>query len=122
MAILSILATILAVLLIPRARQSPVFDRILWIATWVLAFLGAYSAPNYIGAGSALNNFVIGDLALVPIAIGAVIGAASINFLLWLMDRFGGATAETSATEEELKQTEEQNDGTDPGDSNEQPR
>jgi hypothetical protein len=122
MAIVSVVVTIPAVVLIPRARQSPAFDRVLWIATWVLAFLGAYGAPNVIGAESSLSNFVIGDLVLVPTVLGAVAGALSINVLLWLMDRFGGSSMDEDTTEEELNQTEEQNGGTDPGDSNEQPR
>jgi hypothetical protein len=122
MAIVSTAVTIPAVWLIPRARQSPVFDRVLWIATWVLAFLGAYSAPSYFGAGSSLNSFVIGDLAIAPMVTGAVVGALSINGLLWLMDRFGGTSVDENATAEELGQTEEQDGGTNPGDSNPHPR
>ena len=121
MAIVSLVVTIPSVLFIPRARQSPVFDRVLWIATWALAFLGADSAPSYFGAGSSLNNFIVGDLALVPMLIGAVAGALFINGLLWLVDRFGGSST-GEITTEELKQTEEQDGGTNPGDSNEQPR
>ena len=118
LALVSAAVTIPAVLLIPRARQSPVFDRVLWIATWVLAFLGANGAPSYFEPGSSLNKFVIGDLAIVPGVTGAIVGALSINGLLWLMDRFGGTSIEQDATEKELKQTEEQNGGIDPGDSN----
>jgi hypothetical protein len=29
------------VLLMPRARQSPAFDRLLWVGAFIIAFLGA---------------------------------------------------------------------------------
>jgi hypothetical protein len=108
-------------LLIPRARQSPTFDRVLWFATCALAFLGAWLAPSYVPTDWSLNSFVIGDLVLVPAVIGAVAGALSINGLLWLMDRFGGSSMDEN-TAEELEQTEEQDGGTNPGNSNKHPR
>jgi hypothetical protein len=121
MAIVSVAVTIPAVLLIPRARQSPTFDRVLWFATCALAFLGAWLAPSYVPTDWSLNGFVIGDLVLVPAVIGAVAGALSINGLLWLMDRFGGSSMDENTTEE-LEQTEEQDGGTNPGNSNKHPR
>ncbi len=117
MAMVSIVVTLPAVLFIPRARQSPVFDRVLWIATWMLAFLGAWLAPSYIPTDWSWNSFTIADVTLAPIVLGAIAGALSINVLLWLMDRFGGTSMEENTTEE-LEQSEEQNGGTDPGDSN----
>ena len=94
MAIEAILVTVPSVLLIPRARQSPLFDRVLWIATWLLAFLGAWNAPTYFAADSSLHDYVILDVAIIPTMVGALVGALSINALLWLVDRFGGQVEE----------------------------
>jgi hypothetical protein len=85
---LAFVMTLPAVLLIPRARQSPLFDVILWVATWSLSFIGAQIAPNYLGATLATNTWSIAGLAILPAAIGALGGAFSINILLWLLDRF----------------------------------
>ena len=87
-AVFSAIFTFLAVWFIPRARQSPMFDRVLWGGTWLLAFLGAESAPNYIPANSPLNDYVIVDIRWIPLLIGAAVGALSINLLLWVIDRF----------------------------------
>lgn len=76
-----------AVLLIPRARQSPEFDRVLWVATWGLGFLGAWNAPNYID-NAALKGIVIAGVELIPLVIGAAVGAVFLNGLLWIIDRF----------------------------------
>ena len=111
MAIEALLVTIPAVLIIPRARQSPLFDRVLWVATWLLAFLCAWSAPGYIAADSALNNLVIADVTLIPTLLGAIVGALALNALLWLMDRFGGPPLEENVIEEEPMADEEKNDG-----------
>ena len=121
MAIVAGVATIPSVLLIPRARQSPSFDRVLWFATYALAFLGAWLVPSYLPTDWPLNSWVIGDLVLVPAAIGAVAGALSINGLLWLMDRFGGSSMVENMTEA-VEQTEEQDGGTNSGNSNKHPR
>ncbi len=94
MAIEAVLVTVPIVLLIPRARQSPMFDRVLWIATWLLAFLGAWGAPSYIAADSSLNNLLIADVTIIPTMLGALVGALSVNVLLWLLDRFGGQEVE----------------------------
>ena len=112
MAIEAVLATLPAVLFIPRARQSPVFDRVLWGATWVLAFLGAWGAPSYIAADSALNQFVIADVTIIPTMLGAIVGALTVNVLLWLMDRFGGQSPEDDVVgEEEPTVNEEKHEG-----------
>jgi hypothetical protein len=76
LALFATVVTVPSVLLIPRARQSPLFDRVLWGATWVLAFLSAWAAPGYL----AMDWYLAA-------AIGAAIGALSLNVLLWLMDR-----------------------------------
>ncbi len=110
MAIEALLVAAPAILFIPRARQSPLFDRVLWLATWLLAFLGAWNAPNYFAADSSLNDWVIADVAIIPTMIGALVGALSVNVLLWLLDRFGGQVSEedmvTEAVIEENHQGE----------------
>jgi hypothetical protein len=111
MAIEAIVVTIPAVLLIPRDRQSPLFDRVLWIATWLLAFLGAWSAPSFITLDDSLNNFLIADVSFITTMIGALVGALSINVLLWLMDRFSGQVIEEDTVDETPVVTEEQNVG-----------
>lgn len=85
-ATVSAVLTIPVVLLIPRARQSPMFDRVLWGATWLLGFLSAWAAPNYFQA-DAWNVIVIGDVNLIPAALSAAVGVLSINVVLWGLDR-----------------------------------
>jgi len=94
MAIEAVIATVPPVMFIPRARQSPMFDRILWIATWALAFLSAWYAPSLIAADSPLNSFVLGDAPIIPTMAGAIVGALLLNGLLFVMDRFSGQAAE----------------------------
>ncbi|MBI5032017.1 MAG: hypothetical protein HZB51_15910 [Chloroflexi bacterium] len=109
MAIEAILVTVPSVLLIPRARQSPLFDRVLWIATWLLAFLGAWGAPSYFSANPSFNTLIFADVVIIPTMIGALVGALSINVLLWLMDRFSGPATEEVI--EELPALAEETDG-----------
>ena len=114
MAIASLLMTIPAVVLIPRARQSLAFDRVLWVATWGLGFLGAWGAPNYINSES-LNGIAIAGVSLVPLLIWAAVGAWSINGLLWIMDHLNPPSAEemldttgVDKVDEKLEQPNEQ--------------
>ena len=102
-AVFSAIFTFLVVWFIPRARQSPMFDRVLWGGTWLLAFLGAESAPNYIPANSPLNDYVIADIRWIPLLIGAAVGALSINLLLWVIDRFSHPTLEEDSNVESLE-------------------
>ncbi len=123
--ILLVVATLVTppfVLFIPRARKSTVFDRVLWMATWLLAFLGAWMAPSYIGTDAALNGVVIGEVSLIPALIGAVAGALSINLLLWLLDRFDRPPIEENLTAEEPGESKQENVGTSSNDSNERER
>lgn len=86
-AVISILVTLPAVLLIPRARQSPMFDRVLWAGTALLSFFGAWFVLGNLSANlSLLNGLVLGDVAVIPALIGAAVGAFALNGLLWLMD------------------------------------
>ncbi len=107
LAIISVVVTIPIVMLIPRARQSRDFDRILWIASLVLAFLGAWGAPGFIPADLPLSNVVVLDLPIVQVVIGALAGALSINVLLWILDRFERPAPEVEPYEEESNASEE---------------
>ncbi len=111
MAVVAVLVSALTIRLVPRARQSPVFDRVLWVATWLLAFLGAWSAPSYIATDSPLSSLVIAQVSVFPTLIGAGVGALSINLLLWLMDRFSQPSVEPSAETEDLNPSEERDEG-----------
>ncbi len=111
-AVVSALATPPAVVLIPRARQSPAFDRILWGATWVLAFIGAWIAPSYLGGNSSvIDSLVIAQVSVIPTLIGAAAGALFINSLLWLIDRFATPVTEEGLAEENSNSSEEENVG-----------
>ncbi|CAG0939812.1 hypothetical protein ANRL1_00005 [Anaerolineae bacterium] len=101
LAIVAVAATLPAVLLIPRARQSPAFDRVLWGATWLLAFFSALAAPGYIAADALPIRWIIGEVAMMPALIGAVVGAFAINLALWLMDHFSQSPLEESDIDEE---------------------
>jgi len=70
-AVISVLVTLPAVLLIPRARQSPMFDRVLWIGTWFLAFLGAWFVLGNVSV-PGLDVLVIGGVSVIPALIGAL--------------------------------------------------
>ncbi len=93
--------TVPAVLLIPRQRHSPLFDRVLWGATWALAILGAYAAPNVLPATAPLTAWWVVDLPVMPTVIGALVGALSLNLLLWLMDRLSDSEADDHPAEAE---------------------
>jgi len=121
-AVIAILVTVPIVLFIPRARKSPGFDRVLWVATWLLAFLGEWSAPSYFGGDSGmLNQWVIDQTPLIPALIGAIVGALSINIILWLLDRFSPPIVEEDGVAEPATIAEETNlDASPPETTNEQ--
>jgi len=100
LAILALIITLPAVLLIPRARQSPIFDRVLWIATWVLALIGALVTPTYLH-GNPFDTWVVAELPVLSTVLGAVAGALSINGVLWLLDRFERPLEDGELGEEE---------------------
>ena len=92
MTALAVLVTLPAVLLIPKARQSPLFDRLLWAGTWAMAFLGGwYALGNLTASLASVNVLVISDVAVIPALIGAGVSAGFLNGLLWAMDRFSPA-------------------------------
>ena len=118
--IVSILATVatpLPVLLIPRTRQSPAFDRVLWIGTWLLALFGGLVAPSYLGTDGYLNSVMVADVAVVPALIGVVAGALSVNILLWLLDRYESPSSQEFDSPDSTHRYEEENDDANPNDS-----
>ena len=125
-AVISILVTLPAVLLIPRARQSPTFDRVLWVGTAAFAFISAWFVLGNLSASlSALNGLVIGEVAVIPALIGAAVGAFALNGLLWLMDSAGRSQMEDDLALDELSEgqaspvlNEEENSGKEPDDLN----
>jgi hypothetical protein len=129
MIVIAIVVTLPAVWLIPKARQSPMFDRFLWAGTWAMAFLGAwYALGNLTSNLASVNVWVIGDVAVIPALIGAAVSAVFLNGLLWTMDRFASAPADEYLDEAEPMDapnpttavSEEGNDGTDAVASNQQ--
>lgn len=117
--VISILVTLPAVLLIPRARQSPAFDRVLWLGTGLMAFLSAMFVLGNVNV-PGLNILVIGEVSVFPALMGAAIGAFLLNGLLWLMDHFSRPLIDESAAPEEASEPgnsdemiagEEDNDG-----------
>ena len=99
-AVISMVVTLPAVLLIPRARQSPLFDRVLWVSTWFLAFLGAWYVLGNVNL-PGLNGVVIGEVPVIPVLIGAAVGALVLNGLLWSMDFFNHSQMEEDMASEE---------------------
>jgi hypothetical protein len=85
-AIIAAVVTVPVVLLVPRVRQSPTFDRILWVATWLLSFLGSWYAVG--NSPTPPESFAFADVPLMVALIGAGAGALLLNFVLWLLDRF----------------------------------
>ncbi len=121
MALVSALFTIPAVMLIPRVRTSPSFDRFLWIGTWLLAFLCSWLAIAYVAGSGSEPPTTIGDLSqlpLVPIVVGAAGGALALNALLWLLDRLAPPEVE----EEEGVDEDELSDGHDGSNISEEPK
>jgi len=117
-AVVAAIVTLPIVKFIPRARQSLAFDRVLWGATWLLAFLGAWYAVGNLTSDAPLSALKLEDFARVAggaIIIGAVVGAFALNALLWLMDRFlAGEVDETSGGVVEETAVEEENDRANP--------
>lgn len=96
LALIALVVTVPTIKLIPRARQSRWFDRVLWGATWLLAFVGAWYAMDRvkIGAPMAMSWDELARTAGAPSVLGALGGALALNLVLWLMDRAIPLTAE----------------------------
>lgn len=74
------------VLWIPRARQSPAFDRLLWVGTYLIAFFGGWLAPAYIG--DPFPSVALGGVSLLPIVIGSLAGVLALHLILFFLDWF----------------------------------
>lgn len=104
LALIALMVTVPIVKLIPRARQSRWFDRVLWGATWLLAFVCAWYAVDQIKTDVPLATMswdAFARTAGASIAIGALGGALALNLVLWLMDRTLPLTVEEIGTEDE---------------------
>lgn len=104
LALIAFAVTVPTVKLIPRARQSRAFDSVLWVATWLLAFVCAWYAADQIKLGAPLVTLgwdVFMRVAGVPIVLGALGGALALNVVLWLLDRAIPLTAEEIGTDDE---------------------
>lgn len=87
-AVIAALVTVPVVWLVPRARHSFVFDRVLWSATWLLSFLsGWYALGNFSDVPPGLSSLMIAQVPVLTVLVGAAAGAILLNGLLWLMDR-----------------------------------
>ncbi len=87
--VVALVITVPVMLLFRHARQSPVFDRILWVATWGIAFVGGWLGIGYLGGNpnlGALSNLIVGELPIVPVVLGAVGGVLVLHLILWVMD------------------------------------
>lgn len=90
LALVALIVTVPTIKFIPRVRQSLVFDRVLWGATWLLAFLCAWYAVGQLKNNAPLASLELDTFAQVAgasIVIGALVGALSLNVVLWLIDR-----------------------------------
>jgi hypothetical protein len=88
MAAAAVLVTIPVVLLIPRARASTTFDRLLWTATPLVGFLVAWVAVAMAKSAGSLDALLIGDTPILPVLIGTLAGELAVNLPLGLLDRF----------------------------------
>ena len=88
--VMSILVTVPVIWFIPRARQSPFFDRLLWLATAVVAFLSAWLALGFASGITfdSWSTFAIADVTIAPALVGAAAGALLLNLSLWVIDLF----------------------------------
>lgn len=101
LAILSVLVTFAVVRLIPRARHSDAFDRVLWGATWLLSFVsGWYAIGSNAGLPANVETVMWQDVPVLAAFIGVLAGAVVLNGLLWLMDRFAPPDIEPEPGEE----------------------
>ncbi len=88
MAVTAVGVTVPVVLLIPRVRTSPVFDRLLWVATPIVGFLTAWVAVAMARDAHVWDTLLIADTPVVPTIGGALGAALAVNVPLWLLDRF----------------------------------
>ncbi len=121
MLVVAVIITPPFVLLVPHARQSPAFDRLLWAATLALAFLGAWIAFDSLGP--LAPAIAVTNVPLLPIVLGALIGVVSLNVILGLLDHFERPEeiAPEAAEAEDGEAEEDQTEESTPEDSNTPP-
>lgn len=75
---------------IPRARASVLFDRLLWVATPIVAFLVGWVAVAFASSTNlaVLGRWSIAETPLLAALLGALVGALAVNVPLWLLDRY----------------------------------
>jgi apolipoprotein N-acyltransferase len=95
LAVIALLVTIPTILLVPRDRTSPAFNRLLWAATALVAFLIAWIAVAMARDSGSLDSMLVADTPLLPAVLGALVGALALNLPLWVLDRFETESAET---------------------------
>ena len=88
LAIAAVVTTVPVVLLIPRVRTSPAFDRLLWAATPVSGFLVGWVAVAMYRDSPVLGAWIIMDTPVLAAVGGALGGALAVNLPLWVLDRF----------------------------------
>ena len=103
----AVIVTVPILLLVPRARRSPIFDTLLWLATIVVAFLVVWLTVVFASQNERLNfldQFQIAGLPIAVILLGAAVGAFGLNLPMWVADRNAPPIeAEESITEEETE-------------------
>ncbi len=117
-ALFSIIVTPIVILLIPRERHSPGFDRLLWAATPVVAFLCGWYAFGMADPDHPLGGVLFMGIPVLMVAIGVLVGAMAVNLPLWILDRFEhpGIDQEQWEWEDELEEESEQE--LNPGETN----
>ncbi len=80
-----------AVKFIPHLRHSPAFDKLLLFSSALLAFLGAWLALGLAranGESGAQSAFKIAEVPVLPVLLGAIVGAVLLGALLFMLDLF----------------------------------
>ncbi len=90
LAICSVVVSIPVIRFVPRARASVLFDRLLWVATPIVAFLAGWVAVAFTSNINLaiLNGLSFADTPVLVAFCGALFGALALNLPLWLVDRY----------------------------------
>ncbi len=103
------LVTIPIILLIPRTRSSAGFNRLLWAATLLVAFLTGWVAVAMAQSSNLLTDISIAATPVLPALLGGLFAALVLNLPLWLLDRLepgGGGEPDEEEPEEREEQEE----------------
>ncbi len=102
LAVIAVVISVPTVLLIPHARQSPVFNRLLWIATFAIAFLGGWLGLGYADSSwASAMTFTVADIPVFPVIVGEVGSVIALNLLLLLLDLFDRPPEEAGQIDDE---------------------